>query len=164
VWRTMFLKPVIVVLFVTAICLCLSCERPNKNEPDYIKDVVAYKEGSDGIFIYFILADARGAMTTARGRVEIVITEKKFVWPEFANKPLESEGILLLEHLNVDYSDFVNTKVGLGAFAREALVFPVGRLKYSNFVSAPKRQTGKVKIKFQTERGKEIEGETTVSF
>ena len=42
----------------------------NDNWPAYIKDVVAYKEG-DGIFIYFVLADSAGAMTTASGEAKV---------------------------------------------------------------------------------------------
>jgi hypothetical protein len=38
-----------------------ACSFPaNTAPPDYVKQVTAYKEGSDGVFVYFILADDRG--------------------------------------------------------------------------------------------------------
>ncbi len=37
------------------------------NPPSYIKDTVAYKEGSNGLVVYLILSDADGQMTRSSG-------------------------------------------------------------------------------------------------
>jgi hypothetical protein len=43
-----------------------ACSFPANTAPsDYVKQVTAYKEGSDGVFVYFILADDRGQMTSS---------------------------------------------------------------------------------------------------
>jgi hypothetical protein len=50
---------------------CDSLVPANTNAPSYIKDVVAYKEGTDAFYVYVILADANGSMTTADGSLEM---------------------------------------------------------------------------------------------
>jgi hypothetical protein len=72
--RCLLIVPLVILLAV--IVLISSCVL-NQNPPDYMKDVLAYKEGSDGLVIYFILADSSGQMTTADGLINLIISETK---------------------------------------------------------------------------------------
>lgn len=65
-----------------ATIFCLRCGL-NESSPTYVKDVVAYKEG-EGLFVYFILADSSGAMTTSGGKVTLTIT---WTLHEFVKEP-----------------------------------------------------------------------------
>jgi len=67
--RESFLLVILIMLI-----FCIGCPL-NDNPPRYIKNIAAYKEGSDGIVVYFILADSTGAMTVSDGIVNLIISE-----------------------------------------------------------------------------------------
>jgi hypothetical protein len=140
----------------------LSCLR-NTAPPEYIKDVVAYKEGSDGIAVYFILADSRGEMTSATGQAEIEVSETVTSYSYYGGVK-EREVELLTRVIPVRSQDFQNVKLGQGAFQRDAIVFVVGRITYGSFYGVPEENTGKVKLNFTTNDGRSMSGETTVFF
>jgi hypothetical protein len=126
----------------------------NSNIPDYIKTVAAYKEGSDGIVVYFILADANGEVTTADGMAWVYFTD-------------ESSGHRRDIHevkAKVTKSDFRLTKVGQGAFERDAILYSFGRIKYSDFLVYPKGRFGKVIVEFQVLNHPPIRGEESISY
>ena len=135
----------------TFILALVSCGL-NQNPPSYMKEVVAYKEGSDGLVAYFILADGSGAMTTGNGSVTIKITEETSTGRE---RQLYSRTI------TVSNSNFYKTKVGRGAFEHDAILCSFGRITYSSFVLKPSESMGKIKIEF-TGNGKVMSGEDTI--
>jgi len=124
----------------------------NQNPPSYIKQVSAYKEGSDGLVIYFILADSSGAMTTSEGTAKIVITEER---------SSGKDTTLYQKTVTVNLSSFVKTKIGQGSFQREAILFSFGRIPYSSLTLKPQASSGKVKIEF-TAGSKTMQGEDSI--
>ncbi|SRR6266508_1123450 len=120
--------------------LCLSlvaCERLNTNLPEYIKDVVVYKEGSDGLVVYFVLADASGAMTTADGEVSLVILQERNQYSRETGRMETQSTTLLLRTFNITKSDFRKTTVGQGTFQHTAILCSMGRIRYSDFEATP---------------------------
>lgn len=124
----------------------VSSSRP----PDYVKEVVAYKEGTRAFAIYFILADANGVETSAAGKTTLEITS--------------GSDRLLSFDIDVEESDFTRAKLGRGAFEHEGLICSFGRIAYSRFSKQPTTSTGKVRVKFQLANGRVLEGEDTVFF
>lgn len=123
---------------------------PNYDPPAYIKDVVAYKEGYQGFIVYFTLAGAGGALTTADGRALLEIST--------------DSGPLMSFKTNVVKSDFVTTEVGKGAFARQSTLFTFGRMEYwIHFNKMPDSEVGRVKITFTTEDGRQMIGQTILA-
>ena len=138
-------------LTLSIVILIMGCGL-NQNPPSYIKQVSAYKEGSDGLVVYFILADSSGAMTTSEGTVIIEISEER------------SNGnsvILYKKTVPVLLSGFSKTKIGQGSFQRDAILFSFGRITYSSLISKPQAFSGKVKIDF-TSGGKTMQGEESI--
>jgi nitrogen fixation protein FixH len=121
--------------------------------PEYIKNVCAYKEGSDGIVVYFTLADAQGKTIACNsGTVTINI--------------FEGEKEIFTFSLIVSKDYFQKATVGLGSFQREVVACCLGRLKYSVLGCKPSGW-GKVEIRFwkPVEMGGEIlTGEDTLLF
>lgn len=79
--------------------------------------------------------------------------------------PLGFSKTIYMNFFDVKSKDFKKTKVGIGAFEREALVYLVGRLPFSEF--APyfnADDTGSVKIEFETKDGKVLTGEEPFHF
>ena len=135
----------------------------NNTPPSYIKRVTAYKEGSDGLFIYIVLADDTGAMTTAVGTLELEISETSHGFSRHGgmakqNIPLFSTRIAIRR------ASFRRSKVGLGAFEHEVIMFSVGRIAYSSFSKRPSEMTGKAQVTFVTEDGRSLKGEETIIF
>lgn len=137
------------IIGAIAISLINGCNK-NSNPPEYIKDVVAYKEG-DGVVVYYVLADANGQMTTAEGVYDLIISQ---------------EGNELLSSRREAHSmDFQNTEVGMGAFAHKVLLYPVGRIRYSDFRRFQNDNgVGKVEIRFRQEGKPILSGSTTLMF
>jgi hypothetical protein len=116
--------------------------------PAYIKSVVAYKEGIDGIVIYVIFADATGAMVPASGYITMEVWE---------DAPLPR---LLYRHFepHLTPAAFHHTTIGVGAFAHQALLYTTGRVPYSAFDRQPTQRMGTVHVRF----GAEPQGEATM--
>ncbi|MDI6766586.1 MAG: hypothetical protein QME52_07165 [Bacteroidota bacterium] len=102
--------------------------------------------------IYFILADASGAMTTSDGKVILTIYERSY-WVKLYSRSF-----------NVKKTDFQKTKVGMSAFEREVILCSIGRITYSSFTRWPYKMTGKVDLEFQRPDGQILTGSETVSF
>jgi DNA-directed RNA polymerase alpha subunit len=142
----------------------IACNRLNQNPPDYVKDVTVYKEGSEGLMIYFVLADADGVMTTADGGVTLTISETHTEYSSWDYKEIRHDVILYSTSYNVQKSDFKKTTVGLGAFQHEVILCPVGRVTYSSFEIRPTQFTGKAVIEFKTHSGQVLRGEESIFF
>jgi hypothetical protein len=118
--------------------------------PSYVKDVVALKEGSDGLQIYFILADNSGSMISSAGTVRLTITNVSTT--------------LLDITLPTTTSDFEATEVGRGAYKHDVLLYSFGRIPYSKFRAHPSENTGgDITIEF-IYNGNSISGKTNVFF
>lgn len=129
----------------------------NTNTPSYVKDVAAYKEGSDGIVVYFVLADRAGQPTAAEGNVILNIYESAGYGED------ESRQLLHTMNGRVGIKEFQRTQVGLGAFKRDVVLCSFGRLTYSEIGARP-HMSGVVEVVFDADRGGRFRGETTVSF
>lgn len=135
-------------------------------EPAYIKHVAAYEEG-DGLYIYFILADRKGRETRSSGEVKVTIVGVR----NYSGNPdvIEREDTLWQRKLSVQRSDFRIVKTGTGAFKREALICPIGRVPYSSFKTSRKYLLGRVYVEFTiknwiTSEEKTFKGEKDVLF
>ena len=114
----------------------------NTNRPNYLKNLTVYKEGQDGLVIYFILADNFGQPTAYDGLVLLRITRE--------DDPLQHVYI----RKRVKCSDFSSTTIGLGPYKRKTILYPFGRIPYSfllnlksyNFSRPLKGSKGKVKL------------------
>jgi len=135
----------------------------NSASPSYIKNVTSYKEGSDGIIVYIVLADSSGAMTTASGTLDMTISETKHKY-SYPSGMSERTSKLFSMHVPVWRSSFIETKVGRGAFEHDVILLSLGRITYSSFDATPKEMTGKISVEFKTEGGKVIKGEDTILF
>ena len=150
------------LLFIPVISLFIfSACSLNDNPAAYIKDVVAYKEG-DGVFVYFILADSTGAMTTSAGEATVRIIETRKDYSKF--QPTETERELYKKIVNVEKSYFIKTKVGRGAFSRKVILFAVGRIPDSDFKKYALESSGKLVITFKPTADTELTGEDVIFF
>lgn len=116
----------------------------NTNRPNYLKNLAVYKEGQDGLVIYFILADNFGQPTAYDGLVLLLITRE--------DDPLQHVYI----RKRVKCSDFSSTTIGRGPYKRKTILYPIGRMPYrfllnlkSNKFSWPlKGSKGKVELMY----------------
>jgi len=133
----------------------------NSSPPDYVKDVVALKEGSDGIQVYFVLADRNGAETTASGNVYLRVTEDKggFITPKTSTTLYERK-------TSITRSSFYKAQIGMGAFQRDRIIFSFGRVSYSDFARRPSGDLsfGTAYIEFTTEDGRVLRGESSIIY
>lgn len=150
-----WLIPLIVILLYSVSNVGCSNSLPTAT-PVYIKDVVAYQEGSDGIVVYFVLADRNGEETTASGTVHLKITQdtRSYIYT------------LYEKTFSVDKSDFHNTTVGSGAFERKRILCSFGRIPYSSFNTYPSGDfpSGDVIVEFTTENGQVLTGSDTILY
>ena len=151
---------VTVILIVLGLIGCVSL---NENPPNYIKSVVAYKEGP-GLAVYFVLADINGAMTTSDGRATLIISETKLDWDSQYFENIERESVLYSNSFVIQKNNFCLTKVGIGAFEHNVILYSFGRIAYSSFRKQPTEMFGKIKLIFQKPDGQIIEGEDSVLF
>lgn len=137
----------------------------NFNSPAYVKQLTAYKEGSDGIAIYFALADERGSVIAASGQVTLVVVET-YLDKNWLGQEKEYERKLFQNVSHVDRFDFQNLEIGLAAFSRRMLVFPIGRIPYSRFSTKPSKRVGKVRVVFipDADNSKPLNAEEEISF
>lgn len=142
-------KAILICLTAVVISYTSGCSSLNDNPPDYIKDVVAYNEGGNGLVVYFILADSTGAMTTADGEVQLTI-----------GCPY---GVRYDHSFTVSKGDFRKASVGLGAFEHDVIAYSFGRIEYSELALEP-RPSGRhgVVIEFSPSSGGVIRGNTDV--
>lgn len=149
------------VIFIIGIVLVLGCDvASNVNEPEYIKELVCYKEGPDGLVIYFILSDAYGAMTTADGDATLSIIYE-------GNELGLGKAELYSNSFHVAKKDFHTAKLGVGAFEHKALIYTMGRIQYDSFkygMSGSTGKLGKIILTFQRSDGKIIKNEKDVFF
>jgi hypothetical protein len=119
--------------------------------PSYIKDTVAYKEGSDGLVVYLILADADGQMTRANGSTTLNIYNP-------------NNRLAYSFSANVTTSEFTDTTLGQGAFAHSGTILSFGRIVYSQLTYKPASTLDdyKVNVIFTAASGKVLTGNTTV--
>jgi len=150
------------LLTLSLLLLALIACGLNDNPPEYVKELVAYEEG-DGLIIYFILADASGAMTRARGRASLTITQTTWEWDRSLGYLREQEQVLYNVTVRVDKSDFRKATVGLGLFQREVILYSFGRIPYSRFWRRPEEGIGKVRLAFHCSSGV-LEAQETVFF
>ena len=95
----------------------------NTNRPNYLKNLAVYKEGQDGLAVYFILADNFGQPTAHDGWVWLQITrEDDPAYPVF------------MVRKRVKCSDFSSTTIGIGPYKRKTILYPFGRIPYRFFL------------------------------
>ena len=124
--------------------------------PEYIKEVVVYKEGADGLVVYFVLADAQGAMVCSSGTATLIISDTSS----------NQKTVLYDEKYHLSKEHFHRATVGLGAFKRKVILCSFGRLTYSSFEKLPDEDSfGKVEVQFRREPdGRILEGSDTIYF
>jgi hypothetical protein len=135
----------------------------NDAPPEYIKEVVAYKEGDNGIFVYVILADTSGAMTTADGAITLEVNEVHTNY-KINSGIVKTKKQLFIYSKDVKKEDFIKTKVGIGAFEHKVIMVPLGRITYDQFMIMPAESVGEVFIRFYPVGGEQIIGKTSILF
>ena len=154
----------LLALSLLVLSACDSLVPLNSTTPSYVKQVAAYKEGSEGVAIYIVLADASGAMTTAKGVLTASISETKHDYSLNAGLSQRDIPLFELTKIGVDRSSFRRAKVGMGAFEHELILLPLGRIPYQRFWHRPSELSGKVKVDFVIEGGDTIHVEDTIIF
>ncbi len=141
----MILKPLVLLGLVLLGCGCLSGGLPS-TPPEYVHSVYAAQAGSDGLTLYYILADKNGQMTTSDGELRIAVQDDR--------------GILWVSGCNVSRNDFRKAKIGAGAFEREVALHNLGRLELR------REPSGKVTtdLTFITQDGRILKGQDTTYF
>jgi hypothetical protein len=144
-----------VLLFLLAILLFTSCSAPintkptnssiNTASPAYIKDVTAYREGKDGVVVYFVLVDWNGNEIGSDGIVAI----------SFYENIAEKDTLLWSTTKEVTQVNFSRVTIGQS----EQFICSLGRLfpQFDGYVD-----TLKVKLVFIMPSGKSMEGNTTL--
>jgi hypothetical protein len=152
-------------LMILVVLMMTSCDLMPLNDapPSYIKQVTTYKEGSDGIMIYIVLAASNGAMTTSDGEMILEIVEVKNHYDIYRGMS-KSRKVLYSAVREVSKKEFIKKKVGIGAFEHEIIMYPIGRLSYQYFSEKPSELTGEVIVSFKPKNGAEITGNETVFF
>jgi hypothetical protein len=158
------MKKIFIFLLLLDIILLVACDQLNPNPPAYVKNVVTYKEGSDGVIIYFTLADGSGAMTTSDGTATVTISETHSEWNDWRSEFVETEEKLFLKSFTVNKTDFQMAKVGMGAFEHKQLLYSFGRITYSSFYKEPSEMTGKIVLEFRTPSGQILKGDEIIIF
>jgi hypothetical protein len=157
------IKSLIRILLFAAMLLSVTSCFNNTNPAEYVKDVVAYNEGSDGIVIYFVLSDVNGQMTSSEGVFDLVISKTVTDYSGYSPKTQEYE--LLSSRIEAHLSQFQSATIGMGAFEHKALLYPIGRISYSQFkYRVDQHDDGKIEIRFRQEGRPTITGSTTVMF
>lgn len=134
----------------------------NSSPPEYVKDVVAYKEGSDALMLYIVLADSRGAMTSADGTLEIRIEETDHVFR--GGELIESHTTLYATKKMVSQHQFRHATLGRGAFEHDGIIYVAGRIPYYDFERQPKEHTGRIVVTFTPAGGRPMTGDESVFF
>jgi hypothetical protein len=152
----------LLIFALLALCLCagvggislygyLSSPSPDSGKPpEYVKEVVALKEGEKAVQVYFILADEDQIMTSSDGKATLRI--------------LEDGNELYRRVENVKKSQFQVVKRGRGAFENDAVVYDFGRIPYSEFSKQPQEFSGDVVVSFVLPDGRGLEGKDTILF
>jgi hypothetical protein len=148
-----------VSLLLSVLLLFLIGCKINDNPPAYMKEVVAYKEGSDGLVVYMVLADASGAPTAAAGYATVCIFDKAS-----SSSPSRRDCNLFERVYPVERTDFRNTTIEQGNFQHKKIIFSLSRLTYREFRAPPVRGIGTVAVTFRPSIGTVMEGETTLVF
>lgn len=152
------------LILISLSLLFSSCSHVSTNQPEYVKSVVAYPAGADGVIIYFSLADASGRYTASNGRVTVTIKDVNYQWSD-RRKDFMDIGIeLWSKSFDVKHSDFVNTTIGVGNLERKAVIYSVGRIPYSAFKRNPYEKYGKIEILFRKPNGQYLKGEARTVF
>lgn len=139
------LLTVLCAVSATIGCGCLGGGGLPDNPPAYVESVYATDAGTNGISIYYILADADGQMTTSDGTAKVIV---------------KNNGITWTLNYNVTKSDFQKAKVGRGAFEHEVILHNLGRKQLDRDLSG----TATVELTFTTPEGKEMTGKTTTYY
>ncbi|MBX3465451.1 MAG: bacterial transcriptional activator domain-containing protein [Planctomycetes bacterium] len=89
--------------------------------PAYVRDVFGQREG-DGFMVYYTLANERGELVAAPGKVTLQV---------FFDTPRgPGPSATLITRADVSAADFDTRQVGLGAFARQKLMHVLPRVTY----------------------------------
>lgn len=152
------------LLVLMVIVVGLSSCGNNTNPPEYIKQVVAYKEGSDGLMVYVVLADKDGNPTSADALIEFIFEAKKTY----------TDGYVQVWHdyKTVKASDFTTSTVGIGALEHKVLLYSLGRITYDLFTKPFPWKVdpdlyhayGRVRVSFYNKSEKKVEGEARITF
>lgn len=132
----------------------------DRNGPYYIKQLTAYKEGDKAYAVYFVLADASGAMVPGEGKADLSFVEVKTDY----RTNTKTENVLYTNSYKVERSHFQRATVGLGAFEHEVLLASFGRITYSDFMAQPVEYSGKVKLTFTLTSGQVLSAEESVFY
>jgi len=118
---------------------------------DYMKELVVLPEGTDGMQVYFILADQYGQQVKASGHVVFKI--------------IHEGSVLYYKECHISQHDFVDTEVGLGDFERPASLYAFPRISYDQLAYIPKDMFGiaqiEVRVIFTERNGKTVKGSGT---
>jgi hypothetical protein len=131
----------------------------SSNSPENIKEVTAYKDGHDGISVYFVLIDKDGKPTASDGTAQLNIG---------TGSPL-----LFTKTYDIHKSDFKETVVGQGIYASKQIAGSLGYIPYTQFSqkpythgleNVPYRESSTVTLYFKKPDGKTLRGVSTIQW
>lgn len=147
------------IILLSLMVLIFGCDAFNTNPPEYIKTLATYKEGPDGIVVYFVLADSSGQMTTSDGRAKLSVLATYY------NIRREVEIELWVWAFSISKEQFKKAKVGVGPFSRDIICYSFGRITYDRFkYKVENNMRGKVRLEFETPQGRTLKSEDTFYF
>lgn len=127
-----------------------------RSDAEYLKDVAAYKEG-DGVVVYIVLAAKDGHQVASDGYLTVSVRASGTY--AYYGGQLSYDKQVYWRGDMVSASSFTTSTVGLGAFAHEALILPLGRITWDQMTPFPdfaNRLT--VSIGFTTADGRQLTG------
>ena len=125
--------------------------------PVALTDVVAYKEGSGGYIVHFVLMDASGTPTSATGTVTLTLTSDGKAAPEGHGD------ILTLRH-PIDAKHFTTSTVGTGAAATSRMTYWFERIPAAALKKPIPPNGALVRVEFASpDRTSILQGETWLS-
>lgn len=136
---------------------CISNNNLKSNPPEVIREVNAYKDGHDGISVNFVLTDKDGNPTAADGTAILNIGT--------GTPPLYTK------NYDIRISDFKETTLGQGVYAKKMLTCSLGFIPYTQFSekpythgleNVPYRDHSPVTLYFKTPDGKMLRGVTEI--
>lgn len=136
-----------------------SVSKSESNPPETIKEVNAYKDGHDGISVYFVLTDKDGKSTASDGTAMLNIG---------TGSPL-----LFTKTYDIHKSDFKEMTIGQGIYASKGIVCSLGYIPYTQFSqmpythgleNAPYRESSTVTLYFKTPDGKALRGVSQIQW
>ena len=136
----------------------MACRGKGSGQPEYIDELAVLSSGPDGLKVWFALHDAAERPTYGAGQPTLEVFPRECT--AFGLSCSRGETPLFQVERSVAIADFRWSKVGVGAFERDVLLFAFPRISTSQFTSeAPK--SVEIVVALTSAQGQRIETSKT---